>query len=487
MTTGPEVRRDEEQWRVVDAGWGRKAVEFATLSEPGNCREYVTMHHRLGVSSGDRLLDVACGAGLAVELAGLRGARCSGLDASPRLLAIARDRSPDADLRVGDMSALPWDEDSFDVVTSFRGIWGTTPDAVAEVFRVLAPGGRLGITVWGHIKVSPGAWALAPFTLAPEPKVRNQADMVALGRPGAGEALLAGTGFGEIERLDVPFVFESSDPQTYARALASTGPAFEAIESVGERSFLEFAETSAQQQMREGLPLRAPIALVGYLAVKPAPSNPRTRSASVSVSASARVGFLAAPPETPETRRLFQDDLDGLGYVMNVSRLWAHHSGTLDKLSDLMAETTAAGALSFRQRAVLVTAAVAAFGDSYCSMAWGKKLTEAASPKVAAAVIKGSTEGLGEDEKALADWARRVARDPNAITDEDVQRLREAGFEDGQILAITAFVALRLAFATVNDALGAAPDHELDESLADEVRSAVSFGRRPDVVLRGEE
>jgi alkylhydroperoxidase family enzyme len=136
---------------------------------------------------------------------------------------------------------------------------------------------------------------------------------------------------------------------------------------------------------------------------------------------------------------------------------------------------------------VLVTAAAAAVGDSYCSMAWGKKLAEAASPEVAAAVIKGGSEGLSDDEKALADWARLVARDPNTITDDDVQCLREAGFQDGQIFAITAFVALRLAFATVNDALGTAPDQELDESLADEVRSAVSFGRRPDVVLRGEE
>ena len=49
-------------------------MEFATLSEPTNCREYVTMHHRLGVGAGDRLLDIACGAGLAVELAALSGA-----------------------------------------------------------------------------------------------------------------------------------------------------------------------------------------------------------------------------------------------------------------------------------------------------------------------------------------------------------------------------------------------------------------------------
>ena len=57
---------DTPQWAVVDEGWGRKAVDFATLSEPGNCREYVAVHHRLGVDAGDRLLDVACGSGLAV-------------------------------------------------------------------------------------------------------------------------------------------------------------------------------------------------------------------------------------------------------------------------------------------------------------------------------------------------------------------------------------------------------------------------------------
>ena len=263
------VDTPEDQWLTVDEGWGRKAVEFATLCEPTNCREYVVLHHHLGVGTGDRLLDVACGAGLAVELAGLCGATCAGIDASPRLIAVARDRSPDADLRVGDMQALPWDDQSFDVVTSFRGIWGTTPDAVGEVYRVLVPGGRLGLTVWGHIKASPGAWALAPFTLAADPKVENQAAMVALGRPGAGEALLEDAGFTDVERIDIPFVFEFADPEIYARGLATTGPAYEAIQAVGEAEFFKQAADLARERVRDGLPLRATIAVVGYLARKP--------------------------------------------------------------------------------------------------------------------------------------------------------------------------------------------------------------------------
>jgi SAM-dependent methyltransferase len=257
------------QWEMVDEGWGRRAVDFAALSEPSNCREYVAMHHWLGVAAGDRLLDVACGSGLAIELARLRGASCAGIDASPRLVAVARRRSPQADLRVGDMNALPWDPASFDVVTSFRGIWGTTPGAVAEIRRVLRPGGRVGITVWGHLKVSPGAWALAPFRLAATEKVDNQAAMVSLGRPGAGEQLLESYGFGDVERVAVPFALEFADPELYARAMAATGPGYEAIQNVGEAEFHRAAVEEAQGQLRDGLPLRAEINVVGYLARKP--------------------------------------------------------------------------------------------------------------------------------------------------------------------------------------------------------------------------
>jgi SAM-dependent methyltransferase len=256
-------------WAGVDEGWGRKAVDFSTLSEPGNCREYVALHHRLGVDAGDRLLDVACGSGLAIELARMRGATCAGIDASARLVAVARYRNPDCDVRVGDMHDLPWAEAAFDVATSFRGIWGTTPDALAEIRRVLRPGGRLGLTVWGHLKVSPGAWALAPLRLAAQEKVDNQAAMVALGRPGAGERLLESYGFTDIGRVDVPFAWDFADPEIFARAIASSGPGFEAIQHVGEAAFHQAAVEEARAHLQDGLPLRAEIKVVGYLARKP--------------------------------------------------------------------------------------------------------------------------------------------------------------------------------------------------------------------------
>ncbi len=255
-------------WEMVDEGWGRRAVEFATLSEPSACREYVAVQHRLGVRAGDRLLDVACGSGLAVELATVRGAACAGIDASPRLVAVAKDRNPTSDIRVGDMGALPWDGDSFDIVTSFRGIWGTTPTAVEEAHRVLVQGGRLAITVWGNVGKSPGAWMMAPFRWATDDKVQHQADMVSLGRPGVGEAFLDERGFDVLPRFEIPFVFEFPDPETFARGLASTGPAYEAIQSIGEEEFIARATELAATHVREGLALRGQIQLFGYIGTK---------------------------------------------------------------------------------------------------------------------------------------------------------------------------------------------------------------------------
>ena len=255
-------------WEMVDEGWGRRAADFATFTEPAQSREYLAMHERLGLRSGDRLLDAACGSGLQIELARLRGATCAGIDASPRLVAVAKDRNPDSDIRVGDMQALPWDDASFDIVTSFRGIWGTTPGAIEEAHRVLVPGGRVAMTIWGNVGKSAGAWMLAPFLWATEEKVQHQTDMVSLGHPGVGEAFLADRGFEPEERFEITFVLEFADPESYARGMAATGPSYETIQDIGEQEFHRRAIELAAGFVREGLPLRGELQLFGYIGVK---------------------------------------------------------------------------------------------------------------------------------------------------------------------------------------------------------------------------
>jgi uncharacterized peroxidase-related enzyme len=187
--------------------------------------------------------------------------------------------------------------------------------------------------------------------------------------------------------------------------------------------------------------------------------------------------FLEEPPMSAPVQALFDKDLTDDGYVWNVTRLWAHQPDTVNSLFALMSQAFRPSGLSFRQRGILVVAAASTLGDSYCSLAWGGKLGQASEAAIAAGVLDGSDTGLTDQERAMAVWARKVARDPNATTPADVQALRDAGLDDGQIFAITAFVALRLAFSTVNDALGAQPDGPLAQSLPPEVRAAVTFGR----------
>jgi uncharacterized peroxidase-related enzyme len=187
--------------------------------------------------------------------------------------------------------------------------------------------------------------------------------------------------------------------------------------------------------------------------------------------------FLAEPDRSPPVQALYDEDLAEDGYVANVSRLWAHQPETVRQLFDLMSQAFGASGLGFRQRGILVTAAASALGDSYCSLAWGGKLGTASDGALAAGVLTGSDAGLTDQEKTMAAWARKIARDPNATTPADIRGLRESGLDDGQIFAITAFVALRLAFSTVNDALGAQPDAQLAQSLPTEVREAVTYGR----------
>ena len=187
--------------------------------------------------------------------------------------------------------------------------------------------------------------------------------------------------------------------------------------------------------------------------------------------------FLTPPPVSADVQHLYDHDQNELGYVMNASTVWAHMPRAHDALFELLGAAVEAASLSFRQRGVLVSACASTLGDSYCSLAWGSHLATVTDASVAAGVLRGDDGLLDPQERALAAWARHVTREPNSIAMSDVDALRGAGFDDAQIFAITLFVALRIAFATVNDALGARPDRALADNAPAAVREVVTFGR----------
>ena len=188
--------------------------------------------------------------------------------------------------------------------------------------------------------------------------------------------------------------------------------------------------------------------------------------------------FLQTPPESEAASRLYQKDVENRGHVMNLSRAWAWRPDVTEAFLGLRGLLTSNSKLSQRELAVLVCTMASTLGDSYCSLAWGKILAAATDPSTAADVLQARDgAALNPREKALAKWARQVADDPNGTTAQDVDALRAAGVSEQEIFEATAFVAFRLAFSTVNDALGVRPDSQIAEAAPPEVRKAVTFGR----------
>lgn len=122
--------------------------------EPNAADMHEQLVDALGVSEGERWLDVATGTGAVAFLAARRGAQVTAQDLSSRLIEIAAARPEAAELsitfEVGDCQALPYADATFDVVSSSIGaIFAPDHKAVAcELSRVVRPGGRLGFTAW---------------------------------------------------------------------------------------------------------------------------------------------------------------------------------------------------------------------------------------------------------------------------------------------------------------------------------------------------
>jgi ubiquinone/menaquinone biosynthesis C-methylase UbiE len=109
---------------------------------------------RLNIQSGMKVLDVACGNGNLAIPAARKGADVTGIDIAENLIEAGKERASEAGLNIkfeqGDAEAMPYDDDSFDLVmTQFGAMFAPRPEIVAsELVRVCKPGGRIAMANW---------------------------------------------------------------------------------------------------------------------------------------------------------------------------------------------------------------------------------------------------------------------------------------------------------------------------------------------------
>lgn len=216
--------------------WGARARDWAEVQE-GQCAEvYHAVFSHAGVGQGTRHLDVGCGAGMAAQLSAALGAKVAGIDAAETMLAIARERTPAGDFRQGDIEALPFDDDAFDLVTGFNAFqFAADPaQALREAGRVTKPGGKIVIMTWGEpagMQAASIVGALKPLLPAPPP---GSPGPFALSDESALRSFSAAGGLTPGAVFDVETNWTYRDEETALRGLNSSGVAVRAIENSGQ-------------------------------------------------------------------------------------------------------------------------------------------------------------------------------------------------------------------------------------------------------------
>jgi len=176
--------------------------------------------NRLNPTPADTLLDVACGTGIVARIARLRvgpHARIVGVDASPSMLAVARQAESTIDWQEGNAMKLPIEDERFTFISCHQGLQ-FFPDklgAVREMYRVLATGGRVAIAAWlspADLPFAGDLHAVAERHLGPMTDVRHSfGDANALAR------LLTEAGFRNVQVETVRNTVRGIDGPTYTR------------------------------------------------------------------------------------------------------------------------------------------------------------------------------------------------------------------------------------------------------------------------------
>ncbi len=203
-------------------GWAddRRADAYIDLFAP--ISDQLVSHLVAGIAArpGQEALDLCCGHGNVAAALWNAGAKVTGVDFSPAMLARARNRVPEASFVEGDAANLPFEDASFDAVTCNVG-FGHLPDpdrVLAEIGRVLRLGGTAAMTSWREPEVSPtlqlvfGAVAAHgdPSLAPPAP------DFHIFSRRVAATEALADAGLSNPQFTDIDSAFEFDDPSIFA-------------------------------------------------------------------------------------------------------------------------------------------------------------------------------------------------------------------------------------------------------------------------------
>ncbi len=216
--------------------WGARARDWADVQERQVEPLYLAVFQHIGVGPGMTMLDAGCGAGRALQIAAGLGATVAGLDASEPLARIARERVPDADLRLGELERLPFPDAAFDAVTGFNSFQfaGDPAAALREAARVTRTGGVVAVGTWGAPEDCQTTTYLKSLADLMPPLPPGSPGPFALSAPGALEQLVRSAGLTPEGGGDVATPFVYPDLETAVRGLLSAGPAVRAIQQNGE-------------------------------------------------------------------------------------------------------------------------------------------------------------------------------------------------------------------------------------------------------------
>lgn len=216
--------------------WSVRAREWADLQEGSFGPLYDTAFIAAKVGKGSNLLDVGCGAGLALQMARARGAKVSGVDAAPGLTGIAASRCPDGDIRVGEIEELPFSDDSFDTTTGFNSFqYAASPvQALSEARRVTKPNGVVLVAVWGAADQCQLAPYLAAVGKCMPPPPPGAPGPFALSAVGALEELVTKAGLKPEGITNVVTTMRFPDEPSALLGLIAAGVVERAIRHSGE-------------------------------------------------------------------------------------------------------------------------------------------------------------------------------------------------------------------------------------------------------------